>query len=84
MTPPDLNRCQADVPGNGPFTIGGEIGDPRNGYRVRCKNKPIVIAIEKRPGTDGLIGAMSLCESCRHEFLKQLGEDYAHFTPINK
>jgi hypothetical protein len=47
-TPPNLKQCQACVPGNGPFTIGGEIGNPRNGYRVRCKNKPTVIATEKQ------------------------------------
>jgi len=81
LTPPDLKQCQADVPGNGPFTIGGEIGNPRNGYRVRCKNKPTVIATEK-VAADGLQGSMSLCDSCRAAFLKQMGEDYATFKSI--
>jgi hypothetical protein len=82
LTPPDLKQCQADVPGNGPFTIGGEIGNPRNGYRIRCKNKPTVIATEKRVAADGLQGSMSLCESCRAAFLKQLGPDYAAFEDV--
>jgi hypothetical protein len=68
LTPPDRKQCQADVPGNGPFTMGGEIGDPKNGYRVRCKNEPVVIAYEVEPGPDGLMGAMSLCPKCLEAF----------------
>jgi hypothetical protein len=82
LIPPDPNRCQADVPGNGPFTMGGEIGDPRNGYRIRCKAKPVVVATERQPGPDGLRGAMSLCASCRGAMVKQLGAGFADFTPI--
>jgi len=82
MIPPDLSRCQADVPGNGPFTMGGKIGNPRNGYRVRCENKPAVIATEKKPGPDGLTGSMSLCASCHVAMLRQLGPDFADFVPI--
>lgn len=65
LTPPDLNQCQADKPGNGPFTMGGEIGNPRDGYRVRCRNKPTCIAIEREPGADDQVGSMSLCDECR-------------------
>jgi hypothetical protein len=64
LEPVDRERCQADKPGNGPFVMGGEIGDPKNGYRIRCKNKPTYIATEKQPGKDGKIGAMSLCGLC--------------------
>jgi len=84
MIPPDLNRCQADVPGNGPFTLGGEIGNPRNGYRVRCKAKPVVVATECQPGPDGLCGSMSLCASCQGAMVKQLGADFADFEAIVK
>ena len=83
LTPPDESQCQALVPGEGPFTTGGKIGNPRNGYRIRCENKPTVIAIENKPGPDGLIGSMSLCDDCQKEFLRQLGEDFAHFETIN-
>ena len=58
------------------MTLGGS---PR---RVRCENAPSVIAIEKRPGDDGQIGSMSLCDDCKAVFIKQMGEDYAHFTKI--
>ena len=84
LTPPDLKQCQADVPGNGPFTMGGEIGDPRNGYRVRCKNKPQWIATEASPGADGEVGSMSLCDRCKEEFIKQLGPAYARFSQIGQ
>ena len=86
LTPPDPNQCQAEVPGNGPFTMGGAIGDPRRGYRVRCTNKPVVVATEVERGADGHRGSMSLCESCLEAFKKQMGEDFATFkrTPSKK
>lgn len=80
LTPPDKERCQADVPGNGPFTLGGKIGNPKNGYRVRCENKPSVIVSERVPGPDGLRGSMSLCQGCHAELLKQHGPNYAPVT----
>ena len=82
LTPPDKERCQADVIGNGPFTMGGEIGDPKNGYRIRCKNVPTVIATENKPGSDGLIGSMSLCDECKQVFMRLLGEDFASFKGV--
>jgi hypothetical protein len=80
LEPVDYERCQADVPGPGPFVMGGDTGDPMNGWRVRCPNLPSVVAAEKEPGEDGRIGSMSLCMNCMHEFLRQHGDDYAHFT----
>ncbi len=82
LEPVDRERCQADVPGPGPFTVGGEIGDPRNGYRVRCKNKPTVIATENQPGEDGRIGSMSLCRDCVVVFVRDLGVGYATLRDI--
>lgn len=84
LTPPDLKQCQADVPGNGPFTMGGEIGDPKNGYRVRCKNTPSWVATESSPGKDGECGSMSLCDQCKDEFIKQLGPSFAYFSRIGR
>lgn len=82
LEPPDLDRCQADVPGNGPFTMGGEIGNPRNGYRVRCKNRPRWIAVEKKPGPDGQVGSMSLCDECAAIMEKQM-PGHASFALIS-
>ena len=82
LTPPDSERCQAQVPGHGPFVLGGRTGDPNNGWRVRCENKPVVIAIENAPAEDGLVGSMSLCAECKEKMVEQLGKDFAHFTPI--
>ena len=84
LIPPDLNRCQAEKPGNGPFVIGGEIGNPKNGYRIRCRNKPTVIATEKKPGKDGRCGSMSLCDECHNVFIEQLGKNYASFVDVGE
>lgn len=83
LTPPDPERCQADVPGNGPFIIGGEVGNPKNGYRVRCENKTAFIATENEPGKDGQTGRMGLCKKCKGVFIKQLGPDYASFRKVD-
>lgn len=82
LIPPDLKQCQAEKPGNGPFVMGGETGDPRKGYLIRCRNKPTVVATEKAPGSDGQKGSMSLCGECQEVFIKQLGIGYAEFTGI--
>ena len=82
LEPVDLKRCQADVPGNGPFTMGGEIGNPKDGYRVRCKNEPTVIATENQPGEDGRIGSMSLCRDCVVAFIRLLGAGHATLRDI--
>lgn len=82
LTPPDVSRCQAEKPGNGPFTIGGEIGNPKRGYRVRCTSKPVVIAKEAEPGSDGRRGSMSLCAECQTAMIKQCGKGFATFTTI--
>lgn len=82
LTPPDLKRCQADVPGNGPLTMGGEIGDPRNGYRVRCDNAPAAIVVEIADGSDGQKGSMSLCGGCLEVFEKQPGTPAVKVTRL--
>lgn len=64
LIPPDTERCQAMKPGNGPFTMGGRIGDPRDGYRVRCETRATTIAEQTTPGSDGRMGSMSLCDEC--------------------
>lgn len=74
LTPPDPERCQAEIPNGYSFmTLGGSPG------RVRCPNKPCVIATEVKPGPDGQHGSMSLCASCLKVFQKQMGPDYATF-----
>lgn len=82
LAPPDVERCQAEKPSGGPFILGGEIGDPRNGYLVRCRNKPTFIATENKPGKDGAVGSMSLCDECRKVAIKQMGPNFASFKEI--
>lgn len=67
LTPPDLKQCQAEKPNGHSFmTLGGV---PK---LERCKNKPKYLAKEKKPGADGQIGSMTLCESCKKQMDKQM------------
>jgi hypothetical protein len=77
LTPPDLRRCQAGKPNGASFmTCGGRPG------LVRCSDEPVVIATENKPGSDGQVGSMSLCQHCVEVFVRQLGADYATIAPI--
>lgn len=82
LEPPDLEQCQAEKPGNGPFIMGGTIGDSKRGFRIRCTNKPDVIAKERKPGPDGKRGSMSLCFECRNVLVVQSGNGFATFKEI--
>jgi len=62
--------------------MGGEIGDPRNGYLVRCRQIPTVVATERKPGDDGQCGSMSLCDECKAVAKKQLGPEFLNFEKI--
>lgn len=61
LTPVDLKQCQGlsrqPLP---PFTMGGDI----QGKWQRCDRRPSALAIEAKPGAQGLRGAQSLCRSC--------------------
>ena len=60
LIPPDLKRCQGEVPNGHSFmTLGGVPG------RVRCENKPSCVVYETIPDEDGRMGSMSLCKRCR-------------------
>lgn len=79
LTPPDRRRCQAkESNGNSFMTFGGVPG------LVRCKNKPVVIATERKPGDDGRIGSMSLCAECLGVFRKRMPADYATLKWIKR
>jgi hypothetical protein len=79
LTPPDLTRCQAEKPNGCSFMTMG--GVPK---RVRCTDKPIVVATEVKPGDDGQIGSMSLCAECLEVFQKQMGAGFATFKAIER
>ncbi len=77
LIPADHRQCQAEKPNGYNFmTLGGRPG------LERCRNKPVVIAIENQPGPDGLIGSMSLCEECKAVFLRQYGDQFAKLQEI--
>lgn len=76
---PDRSRCQAEVStGVNAFTLGGHLREAR----VRCNNVPTCIAKERKPGSDGLRGSMSLCDRCKSKIIEQLGADYAAFSAL--
>jgi hypothetical protein len=67
IEPVDFEQCQAEK--RAPHTFMSFGPDP--GLR-RCKNKPSVVATEKEPDCDGLIGSMSLCPECFEQIQKQM------------
>ena len=80
LEPVDRRQCQTDIPRKTNFmTMGGTIG----GY-VRCTNKPVYIATEKKASGGYPRGSMSLCEHCLGVFKKQMPAGFATFTPIRK
>lgn len=60
LTPPDFKQCQAmpNVAKHSPFSLG-PMPTP-----VRCENTPVWMAVETKPGRDGVDGSMTLCQSC--------------------
>lgn len=77
LIPPDIDRCQAEVLQGSFMTFG-----PRE--TVRCSEKPVYIATENKPGKDGLVGSMSLCEACKEKLIQKLGADFASFQLISE
>jgi hypothetical protein len=77
LIPPDKEQCQVDKPnGQGFMTLGG-------GHKmIRCTNKPKWIGTENKPGPDGMIGSMSLCDKCKLQLEKQLGDGFATYAEI--
>jgi hypothetical protein len=79
LIPPDRDQCQCEKPNGVNFlTFGGKPG------LVRCKNKPIVILKETKPGQDGLKGSMSLCEGCLEVFKKDRDIDEYDVVTLRK
>lgn len=76
MIPVDRNQCQGEKIVNNAFTIGGVP------TYIRCPNKPICIVTENKPGADGQIGSMSLCEHCLEIAEKQLPKDYFKISEL--
>jgi hypothetical protein len=66
LIPPDFERCQCNpnVARHNPFTLG-PMPTPE-----RCESKPVWLAVEIVPGSDGLHGSMSLCQSCAEILLE--------------
>ena len=71
IEPIDIVECQAEQRTGSFMTLG-----PRP--VVRCKNPPVYIAIEKKPGKDGLTGGTSLCRACSTVMRERMGKDYAN------
>lgn len=75
LIPPDKNQCQAEEREGSFMTLG-----PRS--MVRCSERPDFIATEKKPGSDGQIGSMSVCQKHR-QVMEKLGFDCS-FTKIDR
>ena len=65
LIPPDYDQCQAEIrPAHGAFRLG-----PRP-PASRCTRAPIWLAVEIMAGSDGKHGAMTLCQTCTEEMMK--------------
>jgi hypothetical protein len=77
LEPVSHDACQADVKGPySPFQLGA----PPPQFRP-CGKKPSWYAREAKAGPDGRKGAMSLCDGCKAECEKRLGDAVA-FEPL--
>lgn len=74
--PVDYERCQAEKTEDASFML---LGKP---VMVRCSKLPAFVAKEKKPGKDGSIGQMSLCDDCAEVFKVRMPLDYADLIPI--
>ena len=66
LVPPDFQQCQAypNVARHSFMTLG-PMPKP-----VRCTEPPVWLAVETKPGSDGLHGSMTLCQSCAELMLQ--------------
>lgn len=65
LIPPDFEQCQVLIrPAHGAFVLG-----PRPSY-ARCERAPVWLAVETKPGADGLHGSMTLCQQCAEKLLE--------------
>lgn len=75
LEPVDHARCQADIrSAYNPWVMGGDVG----GKWGRCENKPTWYVREVKPGKDGRKGAMAVCDSCKVECEKQVGDSVSY------
>lgn len=79
LEPVDLERCQCEETPAHSFMSFGPRPKPD-----RCNQKPVWVATENKPGKDGLMGSMSLCEAHRQSLIKKMGADFATIVKIKK
>lgn len=82
LTPPDFKQCQTEITTTAPFMQMG--GSPKT--TQRCTNKPTMLVTEDKPGKDGQIGSMTLCDGCYAVMQKQVpaGVSYRRITAKDK
>jgi len=76
LIPVDKERCQAEKLDGSFMTFG-----PRQ--LIRCNNRPVWIATEKKAREDGLKGSMSLCHACAEKMKEKMGKNYAILEPLD-
>ena len=79
LIPVDYDRCQCEEHnGAHALTVGG-----KSAY-VRCDKRPLYVVTESKPGADGVIGSMSLCEEHHEVLTNQAPAGYFSSKPINR
>lgn len=80
LVPPDLERCQAEIPRGNAFSFGPV-------KMVRCNHTPVYIITEKKADSQGQKGSMSVCQGCLQQAYKQMPNKINHALikkPTNK
>ena len=77
----DLAQCEAEKPNlkYNPFGLGHGLDSSQR--MLRCTPKPTYIATEVKPGPDGEIRTMSLCDDCKKVCERDL-KGLVAFAPI--
>jgi hypothetical protein len=80
-TPPPMvptqDRCQAMIGTYNAWIMGGRVWKTD-----QCKRRPRYVAQEKTPtADDGLLGALSVCSTCKQELMKQRQD--VNYIPVS-
>jgi hypothetical protein len=76
LIPPDFAVCQALVPNPRYNPLAFGYNAVMRNRVIPCRNAPTTLVTERRSGTDGQRGSMTLCDTCLAVAQRQLGDEH--------